>query len=158
MRSMRRSLPPEKPEMDAVFAVIDTNVIVSAMITHDDSSPTVKILEETLEGRIVPLFSEYLVEEYMTVLSRDRFSIPRELISNVVSTIVSRGLHIEPDNIDAGLEDPKDAPIFAIATETRKIGSYLITGNVRHYPPADYVITPRKATELLNFGDGSEEP
>ena len=35
MRSMRRFLLPERPEMDAVFAVIDTNVIVSAMITVD---------------------------------------------------------------------------------------------------------------------------
>jgi putative PIN family toxin of toxin-antitoxin system len=150
MISTRRLLLPERPESDTVYAVIDTNVIVSAMIAHDDSSPTVRVLEEALGGQIVPLFSQYLVDEYKTVLSRERFSIPKGLMSNVVAAIVSRGLRVEPDHIGTCFEDPKDAPIFAIATETRNIGSYLITGNIKHYPPVDYVITPRMASELLD--------
>ena len=35
-----------------VFAVFDTNVIVSAMITPNSDAPTVKVLEMVANGRI----------------------------------------------------------------------------------------------------------
>ena len=41
----------------ACYAVIDTNVLVSALISKNPSSPTVKVIEAVLDGRIIPLKS-----------------------------------------------------------------------------------------------------
>ena len=38
----------------------------------------------------------------------------------------------------------KDAPIFDIALETRNANTCLVTGNVKHYPKIDFVITPKQ--------------
>ena len=36
-----------------------------------------------------------------------------------------------------------------IAMETRDLNSYLVTGNIKHYPEVDYVVTPRMMMEIL---------
>ena len=43
---------------DSVFAVIDTNVLVSALITKNSSSPVVKIVEFLAQDRIIPIYSK----------------------------------------------------------------------------------------------------
>ena len=148
MRLTRRSLPPGH-QGNEMYAVIDTNVIVSAMITNDDSSSTVKVLTEALSGDITPVFSEYLISEYIEVLCRDKFSIPKALIADVINTLIKRGTCVEPSIVDYGFGDIKDAPIFAIASESRELDTFLITGNIRHFPDVNYVVTPRVAIELL---------
>ncbi len=148
MRSTRRSLPPDRPGNE-MYAVIDTNVIVSAMITNDDSSNTVKVLTEALSGDIIPVFSEYLISEYIDVLCREKFSIPKVLVADLINTLIKRGVCVEPSVFEYALKDVKDIPIFAIASESRELGTFLITGNTKHFPDVSYVVTPRVALELL---------
>ena len=50
------------------YAVIDTNVLVSAMLKWD-STPG-NILELDFSGMIVPLLNEHIMKEYREVLSR----------------------------------------------------------------------------------------
>ena len=38
-----------------VYAVIDTNVLVSALLTQRADSPTVKVLKAISEGTLIPL-------------------------------------------------------------------------------------------------------
>lgn len=38
-----------------IFVVIDTNVLVSALLTQNDEAATVKVLDAMLQGRLVPL-------------------------------------------------------------------------------------------------------
>ena len=56
-----------------LFAVIDTNVIVSSMITRNPVSPTRRILDEIRDGIIVPMINQDVFEEYTDVLSREKF-------------------------------------------------------------------------------------
>lgn len=53
------------------YAVIDTNVIVSAMIKWN-SIPG-NILQYALVGYIIPVLNEKIVKEYRTVLMRPKF-------------------------------------------------------------------------------------
>lgn len=39
-----------------IYAVIDTNVFISALITKNREAATVKVLEAVLRGDIVPLY------------------------------------------------------------------------------------------------------
>lgn len=55
------------------YAVIDTNVIISAVMafnkSNEESSPYI-ILANVLAGRVIPLFSSEIIDEYKDVLSR----------------------------------------------------------------------------------------
>ena len=53
-----------------IHAVIDTNVIVSALLTHNVESPTVKLIDAMLRDRITPLYNNDIINEYRDVLGR----------------------------------------------------------------------------------------
>ena len=57
-----------------IYTVIDTNVIVSAMLKH--SSIPGLVLESALSGIIIPVLNKEFVSEYRTVLMRDKFHLP----------------------------------------------------------------------------------
>ena len=63
-----------------LYAVIDTNVIVSAMFTHNPESPTKLILDHVLQGDVIPLYADEIISEYQAVLSREQFSFRPENI------------------------------------------------------------------------------
>ena len=45
-----------------IYAVIDTNVFVSALFTSNVEAATVKVLNAMLQGRIVPLYNEEIFD------------------------------------------------------------------------------------------------
>ena len=47
-----------------IYAVIDTNIFVSALITHNSKASTVKVLESMFMNRFTPLYNEEIIEEY----------------------------------------------------------------------------------------------
>ena len=51
-----------------VYAVIDTNVIVSALISKNPESPPVRVLREALCGKIISLYHSDIIAEYTDVL------------------------------------------------------------------------------------------
>lgn len=52
--------------------IIDTNVFVSAFITNDTLSPTVKILDLFYDDKISLYYSEDIISEYKDVLWQKR--------------------------------------------------------------------------------------
>lgn len=52
------------------FAVIDTNVLVSAMLKQ--STPPDRIIKQALEGEIIPLLNKEILDEYWEVLERPK--------------------------------------------------------------------------------------
>jgi predicted nucleic acid-binding protein len=53
-----------------VYAVIDTNVLVSALFSIHPDSAIVIVRDMIADGEIVPLFNSEILNEYRTVLSR----------------------------------------------------------------------------------------
>ena len=70
------------------FAVIDTNVIVSAML-KSDSMPAL-VLKEVLLGNISMLVNEDILNEYLEVLSRKKFHFPIDVVISLINEIKSR--------------------------------------------------------------------
>ena len=56
-----------------IHAVIDTNVIVSALLTHNVESPTGQLIDAMLRDRITPLYNNDIINEYRDVLGRAKF-------------------------------------------------------------------------------------
>ena len=46
-----------------VYAVIDTNVIISSMLTHNTASPTKIVMAYVRDGVIVPMINDDILEE-----------------------------------------------------------------------------------------------
>jgi putative PIN family toxin of toxin-antitoxin system len=58
-----------------IYAVIDTNVLVSALITHNSAAATVAVVGHLLSGDITPVYNEYILNEYDEVLHRTKFKL-----------------------------------------------------------------------------------
>jgi len=48
-----------------IYAVIDTNVLVSALITHNSLSATAKVVRLLLDGEFTPLYEMPCSESYV---------------------------------------------------------------------------------------------
>ena len=133
---------------DKIFAVIDTNVIVSALLSGNLESNPVKVFRAIVQERIVPLYNDEILEEYRCVLSRPKFHLGRSLIDTVIKAIVTDGLNIDRTpaaNID--FPDPKDIVFYEVALSVED--SYLVTGNIRHFPVKPFIVTPAEMIRIL---------
>ena len=67
--------------------IIDTNVLVAALITRDRTSPTARILDKMLNGTLVFLISPDLLAEYRNVLLRPRLRSAHKLSEAQIDTL-----------------------------------------------------------------------
>ena len=132
------------------YVVIDTNVLVSALITRNENSPTVQILRFLANGNIVPVYSEDIVKEYNEVLRRDKFKLPEIIIINLLKDIMDNGLKItELAEVSETMPDPKDIVFYAVTLSAQDKDTFLITGNGKHFPEKPFVVTPSELVEIL---------
>ena len=131
------------------YAVIDTNVLVSAMLKWN-SIPG-NVMELVFDGPIIPVYNVEILKEYREVLSRPKFHLTKEIINDVIESIENIGINIEADAIDIILPDPKDRVFYEVVIEERKTEeTYLITGNIKHFPVETFIVTPRRMLEIIN--------
>lgn len=75
-----------------VYAVIDTNIFVSALITHNSNASTVKILESMYFQRFIPLYNDEIIAEYEDVLHRRKFKLSEDQIRVVIDFVKENGI------------------------------------------------------------------
>lgn len=130
------------------YAVIDTNVLVSAMLKWESVPGSVLAL--AFDGPITPLLSKEIIAEYREVLSRPKFHLTEGIIQDVLDSFDEVGIYVDADTIDIELPDPKDRVFYEVVMEGRKQESaYLVTGNIKHFPSAPYIVTPRQMIDLI---------
>jgi len=119
------------------IAVIDTNVIISAGIS-EKGNPA-KIVNLVLDKKINLFYSEIIMAEYIEVLSRPRFDFNSEKQNSLLDGIQLAGTMEKPAKSDIPLPDESDRIFYDLAKE---VNAYLITGNKKHYPNEDFIVTP----------------
>lgn len=130
------------------YAVIDTNVLVSAVLRWDSVPGCV--LEHAFVGNIIPLLNEQIINEYAEVLTRPKFHFDREKVNVIIDGMVKRGIFVDPEDTGIVLPDPKDAVFYEIVMEKRKHDdAFLVTGNTKHFPTEPYIVTPREMLTIL---------
>lgn len=134
---------------DRIFAVVDTNVLVSALISKSIDSNPMKVFRAIVTEQIVPLYNdEILLQEYQSVLSREKFHLDKTLIETVLKAIVTDGLCLDrTPAVDVEFPDPKDVVFYEIVLS--KEDSYLITGNIKHFPIRPFVVTPAEIVRIF---------
>ena len=101
------------------FAVIDTNVIVSAMLTHNQESPTRFIIEKVRLGQIIPMMNQQIMEEYVEVLSRSKFKLNPEAIQDVKCLFEVRGVHLVPETSAGTLLSEPEHEYISVEKQAR---------------------------------------
>lgn len=129
------------------YAVFDTNVLVSAMITSNSDSPTVKVLEMVASGHIISLYNHEIITEYAEVLHRNKFNLRENDIANMLEMLVEQGISSHRVATSEQFVDVDDVVFYEIAFS--KDGAYLVTGNTKHFPKTPIVVTPTEMLEII---------
>lgn len=132
------------------YAVIDTNVLVSALLSSKDDVATVQILKKVITGEIIPVYSNVITKEYREVLSRKKFGFSGDLIEYLMSAVEKYGILVDPSPSGVSLLDMKDVPFYEVVLEKRDDNAYLVTGNIKHFPKEPFIVTPRELLDILS--------
>ena len=132
-----------------VYAVLDTNVLVSALYTSNFQAATARLVRALVNGDFRTLYNDEIIEEYRDVLHRGKFNFNSELADTLIETVIDNG--IPTNRITSGevFPDPDDAVFYEVALS--KKDAYLVTGNIRHFPRKPIVVTPTELVEILNL-------
>ena len=130
-----------------IYAVIDTNILVSARITKNPSSATVKVLNSLLNATIKPLSNYEIIAEYSDFLHRPKFRMRDEDINLIINYIKNYGIHSDRVPFDGTMPDEKDRPFYEVSLSVED--SFLVTGNLKHCPITPKVVTPSQIIAII---------
>lgn len=121
-------------------AVIDTNILVRAMLNPDGSvGPIVEFLRD---GHYLCLYSEETLNELIDVLGRPRmvhrYGITADEVDALCALVIRRGEQVKPNLTITSCRDPKDNKFLEVAV----IGK------------ADVIVTGDKDLEALDPFEG----
>ncbi len=131
-----------------MFAVIDTNVFVAALITKNPDSPTRLVYDYIDSGDIIPLYNDEIIAEYKEVLSRPKFKLSQEIVDMLLLLVVENGISSERFAYSESMIDEKDRVFYEVSLSVED--SFLVTGNLKHFPSTPRVVTPLQIIELLS--------
>lgn len=131
-----------------IYAVIDTNVLVSALLKS--ASVPRSVIEYVFAGDVMPLYNDEIITEYIEVLNRPKFHFPKESVTDVVNRIKEVGIFFNSVKIEESFPDPKDVVFYAVTMNARnEKDGYLVTGNIKHFPYQSFVVTPRQMLDII---------
>lgn len=130
-----------------IYVVIDTNVLVSALITKNPEAATAKVVRLLLEQEFVPLYDADIIAEYEDVLHRSKFPILKETADALISFIIENGIESSRVDFDESMPDEDDRVFYEVSLSQED--SFLVTGNLKHYPQTPKVITPADFVGLM---------
>lgn len=128
--------------------IVDTNVVVAGLIAAEVGSPTVKVLDSMLGGRLFFLLSPELLGEYREVLLRPTISrlhgLDESEIDQILAELTANAIWKEPQpDADRSAPDPNDSHLWALLASDRS--AIPITGDrllIEKPKPKRTIISP----------------
>ena len=142
--------------------IVDTNVVVSGLISSDPGSPTAKILSDMLSGDMIFVLSPALLAEYRAVLLRPaiskRHGLTEPEIDQILIELTANAKWSEPvDDLTHSPPDDGDAHLWALLSN--HLEALLLTGDrllVENPRPGSQIMMPteykkpKKTHDFLN--------
>lgn len=125
-------------------------MLVSALLSKRDDAAMVRLFRAMLQGRFTPLFHQDILAEYSEVFHRPKFHLSEDVIKMVLSAIQHYGIEVFPQPTGEILIDMDDLIFYEVAMEKRDSGAYLVTGNRKHYPVRDFIVSPSEMMAILD--------
>ena len=135
-----------------IYAVLDTNVVVSAMLSRLRSdAATARTLEYVFLGKVIPVYNDEIIDEYIEVLSRPKFRFDKQLISIVINHIRRVGISSDKLKSEEDFPDKDDIVFYEVTLSQlqKDEHTYLVTGNLKHFPVKSFVVTPREFVDIV---------
>ena len=150
MLKFQRLVADDKLRSIMIYAVIDTNVIVASLLTKHHDSATARVMDAVFSGKVIPLLNDEIIAEYRDVLHRKRLGLNSEKCDFIISLITDLGMTLDRISTNTSMVDEKDRVFYEIALAGLDIGkSKLVTGNTKHYPEVDFIVTPAQFCEIM---------
>jgi uncharacterized protein len=134
----------ERVKQRVVKVVLDTNILVSSLLT---AGPPAIIVDLIADGKIIPFYSNPILQEYWDVLSRKKFGFDSEQASRLIDNIVRSGIAVEGKQLNKNKKVNEDDRIFYDAAVEAM--AYLITGNIKHFPKESFIATPAQFLTII---------
>jgi len=138
--------------VNSPLVIIDTNVIVSGLLTSDEGAPTAVILDRALSGEIRTLLSVELLTEYRFVLLRPRIrsrhGLDEHQIDAILTGIAENAVVCEPVEPPSAPPDRGDLHLWSLLAA--RPDAVLVTGDqalVESSPDWATTVTPRALIE-----------
>lgn len=134
-------------------AVIDTNLLISAMISKPGSTSR-RLLEAIRDGRLTLILSRPLIDEFLDVMGRPKFARYGITIGDVldfIAGLLALASVVQITGSARGCEDPDDDAVI----ETAEVGAahYLITGDADLLDSRIQVSLGRMGIEVMTASD-----
>ncbi|GBU24393.1 hypothetical protein R83H12_01023 [Fibrobacteria bacterium R8-3-H12] len=120
-----------------IKVVFDTNVLVSYLI-NGNGTPA-KAVSLFYDEEIEVYYSNNIYEEYKEVLNRGHFHFDIAKITKILNDLVEYGKLINPIASSFSIPDETDRIFYDTAKQSE---SFLVTGNLKHYPQETFILTP----------------
>jgi putative PIN family toxin of toxin-antitoxin system len=133
-----------------VRVVLDTNILISACWTPDGlEAQTVQMV---LGGSITACVSPAVWAEYRDVLFRDKFVSLRDRAERLLLNLETLVIRVDPTELVSAASDEDDNRFLECAAAAE--ATYLITGNLKHYPQECGTAKIVNARQFLNSSPG----
>ena len=119
-----------------MLVVIDTNILVSALWSR--SGAPARAVGLVLSGHLIPCYDHRIMLEYRQVLQRPKFRFRPSEINALLDWFKQTGRSVIPAPVDISFVDEADRKFYEVA---RYCGAVLITGNLKHFPNDDAVMS-----------------
>jgi putative PIN family toxin of toxin-antitoxin system len=131
--------------------VVDTNVLVSALLKEYSSSALIVslILQETLKLCLSP----EILDEYKRVLSYNKFQdLDQTTVKALLAELLRKSLMVEPKTLlDIIKADSEDNKFLECALEAE--ADFFITGNIKHFSFKEFhqtkIVTPSQFLQII---------
>lgn len=142
-----------------VYAVFDTNVLISSFVSKSDSPVNILIREYLFKDNyIVPVVSKDIINEYKRVLNDKILEnmLTSDEANIFLSELIKKSIIIETDKemLDTpNVKHEDDKKFYYITLEAiEKIdkGTYLVSGNKKHFNfDIDFIVKPAEMVDII---------
>lgn len=119
-----------------MLVVVDTNILVSALWSRNGAPA--RAVGLVLSGQLTPCYDHRIMLEYRQVLQRPKFRFQPSEINALLAWIKQSGRSVVPAPVAIPFMDEADRKFYEVA---KYCGAVLITGNLKHFPNDDAVMS-----------------
>jgi putative PIN family toxin of toxin-antitoxin system len=129
------------------LVVLDTNILISGLITR--AGNCARIIDMVFRHELEMICNDKIMDEYSEVTSRSKLQrfFDIEAAKEILSLLSKLKIFFEPVASTIDLRDEDDRIFYDTAKQSSAI---LITGNLRHFPPEDFIMSAHDFLEYCH--------
>ena len=127
--------------------VLDTNVLVSGLL--NPNGPPASILSLLVTQKIILLYDNRIIQEYIEVLHRVKFGFKAEWIDELIGYFQHEGEFVSTTPTHKVFLDAYDRAFYEVAISGE--ADFFVTGNLKHFPKDRCITSPREFIATLQL-------